>query len=416
MSLRINTGTQFVYSVFGGTNSPASSNPVTFSIWARMNQSTSQGELFCILDSTLNQAEGWWSRWENDVTGFTQWEGASIIGGDSTIYTPETGLGNWHHLAWTIGTDNVYSAYYDGTFLGSKQDVRIASWPLYVAIGIPENSGAMYIVGDASQARFWSAKLTQAEIVAEMNSTTAVRTTSLYGDWPLSTTLNDQSALGNTLLQGSTGPLLFVDDPPGVGALTGAIATQASSTATLTVPSSLEVMPFNGQASALVGAILATATTLAISSSDVASWPTAGSYRAILWQDATNGPWEIVRVTGGPGTATLTVTRAVESTGGIQTARAWPSGTPIAGIATYGGLNALVQQSDVRTSEAEFVPAAAATTVVLSAAPEQVFMVSRQGVIQSQAAGHYSIAGSTLTFASSFSGSERVIVSYSVRG
>jgi hypothetical protein len=64
----------------------------------------------------------------------------------------------------------------------------------------------------------------------------------------------------------------------------------------------------------------------------------------------------------------------------------------------------------------EVMPANAATTVTLSNTPETVLMVARDGVIQSSAAGHYSIAGAVLTFGSAFNGSQRVVVTYTVRG
>jgi hypothetical protein len=64
----------------------------------------------------------------------------------------------------------------------------------------------------------------------------------------------------------------------------------------------------------------------------------------------------------------------------------------------------------------EFTPTAGATTVTLSHAPEAVLIVARAGVVQSVTAGHYSLAGSVVTVPSAFSGSELVIVAYSVRG
>jgi hypothetical protein len=62
----------------------------------------------------------------------------------------------------------------------------------------------------------------------------------------------------------------------------------------------------------------------------------------------------------------------------------------------------------------EFAPAAAATTVVLAQAPTDIHIVTRNGVAQSAAAGHYSLAGSTLTFSDAFAAGERVTVVYSV--
>ena len=60
----------------------------------------------------------------------------------------------------------------------------------------------------------------------------------------------------------------------------------------------------------------------------------------------------------------------------------------------------------------EFLPAAAATTITLVRPPTEIWMVTRDGLAQSQADGHWSLAGSTLTFTDAFNGTERVIVSY----
>jgi hypothetical protein len=60
----------------------------------------------------------------------------------------------------------------------------------------------------------------------------------------------------------------------------------------------------------------------------------------------------------------------------------------------------------------EFLPADEATTVTLAAAPDTLLTVSRNGVVQSSAAGHYSLAGATITFTTAFDGTERVVVTY----
>jgi hypothetical protein len=62
----------------------------------------------------------------------------------------------------------------------------------------------------------------------------------------------------------------------------------------------------------------------------------------------------------------------------------------------------------------EFLPAAAATTVTLGTTPEAVLVVARNGVVQSIAAGHYSVSGATVTFTTGFDGTERVVVAYEV--
>lgn len=178
----------------------------------------------------------------------------------------------------------------------------------------------------------------------------------------------------------------------------------------------VEVLPRNGLTSTLTGAIGNSATVLTISSGDAPYWPSSGEYRCVLWQDALNGPWELVKVVGGQGTATLTIERAAESYHGSQTALAWPLGTPIAAVLTQDNLNNVISTLLLSIVTDEFVPASGATQVTLTQVPDAIVMVARSGVIQSEAASHYSVSGSVITFASSFSGSERVVVSYGVRG
>jgi hypothetical protein len=85
-----------------------------------------------------------------------------------------------------------------------------------------------------------------------------------------------------------------------------------------------EILPGNGLRSSLTA--------------DATKWPTGGEYRAVICQDPSNGPYELVYVTGGQGTDTLTVTRAVESYNGDQTARAWSTGASISAVITQNSL------------------------------------------------------------------------------
>jgi hypothetical protein len=84
-------------------------------------------------------------------------------------------------------------------------------------------------------------------------------------------------------------------------------------------------------------------------------------------------------------------------------------------ILTWGGsgLNASLATANVTVlKREEFSPAPAATTVTLASAPTTVLEVSRNGVAQSQAAGHYSVAGAVVTFSDAFAAGERVLVLY----
>jgi hypothetical protein len=129
-----------------------------------------------------------------------------------------------------------------------------------------------------------------------------------------------------------------------------------------------EVVPGNALQSTLNGAITASATQLTIQSADAAAWPGSGTYRCVLWTDPTTGPFEIVTVTGGQGTATLTVTRASEPYKGTQTAQAWASGASIAPVVTQAALQALVSYSAKLIGDQTFSTDLGSATLVASGA------------------------------------------------
>jgi hypothetical protein len=105
-----------------------------------------------------------------------------------------------------------------------------------------------------------------------------------------------------------------------------------------------EVLPRNGLRSSLVTAVSSTDTHLTIEAARAADWPPDGEYRAVLWVDPTNGPFELVKVVGGQGTDTLTVERAAEVYNGDGAAYAWVAGTRIAAVITEEGLEEWVKR------------------------------------------------------------------------
>jgi len=77
-----------------------------------------------------------------------------------------------------------------------------------------------------------------------------------------------------------------------------------------------------------------------------------------------------------------------------------------------GGLGGLGPPGPTAGFHEEFVPANAATTVLLANPVTVLLTISRSGVIQSQGNGDYSLAGQTVTFSDAFDGTERVVVAY----
>ena len=95
----------------------------------------------------------------------------------------------------------------------------------------------------------------------------------------------------------------------------------------------------NGAASTLAGGINNSQTTITIASADVGEFPVAGEYRLAVTD---NTHTELMRVTAGQGTSTLTVSRAVEPYAGAQTAYAFASGSTVAQVLTRDGLTAML--------------------------------------------------------------------------
>ena len=62
----------------------------------------------------------------------------------------------------------------------------------------------------------------------------------------------------------------------------------------------------------------------------------------------------------------------------------------------------------------EFLPTPGVTTITVSGIPNIVLNVARDGVIQSAADGHYTRSGNVFTFADSFDGTTRVVITYIV--
>jgi hypothetical protein len=120
----------------------------------------------------------------------------------------------------------------------------------------------------------------------------------------------------------------------------------------------------------------------------------------------------------------LVVTRAsrLVSIGGLAvTGAAQIAGRPL--VVSPDGGNALAWRSNgLYTSGSsgnvtvlareEFLATAGSTQLTLAQTPTEVITVARNGVLQSQNAGNYSLAGSVLTFTDAFAAGERVYVLY----
>jgi hypothetical protein len=99
----------------------------------------------------------------------------------------------------------------------------------------------------------------------------------------------------------------------------------------------------NGAASTLAASITNSQTTIPIQSADASKFPGTGNTYRLAVSDGTN--IELMWVTAGQGTATLTVTRAVEAYNGVQTAFAFGSGATVAAVLTAAAFTTLVPAS-----------------------------------------------------------------------
>ena len=151
--------------------------------------------------------------------------------------------------------------------------------------------------------------------------------------------------------------------------------------------------------------------------------PASGTFAIGDFVVAQNGHIWICTVAGTPGTW---VDASAGGGGGsaltIQEIDGAPTGTPTTLKVSNGALtdngdgSFTLATSGGAGYHEEFLPANAATTITLSQVPTSVLAVTRNGVAQSVADGHYSLSGATLTFSTAFDGTERVVVAYTING
>lgn len=164
--------------------------------------------------------------------------------GGSIVSSTQSPVGSWRKVALTCtGTSgNVYVATVGGGTDTDSGTVAGVAAPSGLTLG-GRSSGdsSEWFNGRLAYWRVWSAVLSQSEIEAEWASTTPVRTSGLWADWPLEvhTDLTDHSGNGRDLTAGSTATTTE-DGPPLAGPITGsgavtAPAAEVSGAGTVTV-------------------------------------------------------------------------------------------------------------------------------------------------------------------------------------
>lgn len=134
----------------------------------------------------------------------------------SGISAPEVGLGTWLYVAATLNAGAAQLLY--GTVPGvlSKVSGTVAASGTADRVtffGRSAADGSEWLAGALAYQRIWTVVLSDAEIAAESQSTTAARTSNLFGHWPFAAAaLTDTSGNGRSLTAGTT-PLDADADP-----------------------------------------------------------------------------------------------------------------------------------------------------------------------------------------------------------
>ena len=140
------------------------------------------------------------------------WDGVNSVNGSNISLT------TWYHITLIIQDPdmalNDSFCYLNGVLDITNPDTNAATYP-YAKIWIGNDNDSEFLNGRAAAIKIWNAELTAAEILNEMRQYLPIRTTNLYGFWPLFNTAvdqNDYSGNANTWTVGGT--LADEDGPP----------------------------------------------------------------------------------------------------------------------------------------------------------------------------------------------------------
>lgn len=196
---------------YSGANPPAPSSGLTITAWVSISADQNDEATWIRLWATTNTTVVTWAT-NSDGTGGPNYFTASGTVSLTTGFV----VGEWRKVAITCSgtTGHVYAALPGGATSHASGTVGVGT-PNGITIGGRNSSDANeWFNGKVAYVRVWSAELTQTEIEAEWASTTPVRATNLWADWPLTnaTELTDTVA-GRTLVP-LTGPVVTEEGPP----------------------------------------------------------------------------------------------------------------------------------------------------------------------------------------------------------
>jgi len=251
MSVRFDTASDRVS--YTASNPPAPSTGFTLTAWAYLSADQNNNTTFARLHAAAGGSTVATLATSSDGTGGPNY----FTGGGSVTNATGFVVGEWRKVAWSASgtTGKSYVATPAGSTEVDSGTVATGTAPTGLTLGGRSAGDASeWLDGRLAYVRLWSAELLQAEIEAEWASTTPVRTSGLWADWPLSvhTDLTDHSGNGRNLVAGST-PTTTEDGPPIASGATLGIAVETSSALALV-----------GGKSAALGTALEIATALAL--------------------------------------------------------------------------------------------------------------------------------------------------------
>lgn len=267
MSVRFDAATDRVS--YTASNPPAPSTGFTITAWVLIATDQNNVATFARLHASTGSTTVATLATSSDGLG-----GPNYFTGAGSV-TNATGftVGAWRKVAWSASgtTGKSYVATPGGATEVDSGTVATGTAPTGITLG-GRSSGdsTQWLDGRLAHFRVWSAELSQAEIEAEWLSTTPVRTSGLWADWPLvvHTDLTDHSGNGRNLVAGSTATTTEAD-PPIVGAVAlaplGALTAAATATRTVLAAAAAPL-------GALTSTAAATVTTPAAGSSTANGW------------------------------------------------------------------------------------------------------------------------------------------------
>lgn len=145
--------------------------------------------------------------------------------------------GTWYYIACVRENNASFKVYIDGSSTATIADTRSVSGRTDAApkFDLSTNDYSEWYNGRMAFCRVWTAALSNAEINAEMDSTSAVKTSSLWGDWPLQADDDDDS--GNARHFTTSGTVTYSEAGPDIGG--GGTAYTQSVAGTLTTAGAL---------------------------------------------------------------------------------------------------------------------------------------------------------------------------------